>query len=156
MTSEAVAARRIVVGMDASLSAEAAIRWAIDYARNAGAEVVAVHAYEIPVYFADPYSAVTPTVLEPAFRDGVRRTFEEDWCAPLAAAGVPYRTVMADGKAVHVLVDVAEREAAELIVTGRRGLNTLSELVLGSVSHHLTHCSKVPVVLVPADHRAAA
>lgn len=156
MTREAVASRRIVVGLDASDAGRAALGWAIDYARNVGAEVVAVHAYEVPVSYVDPYSATTPAVLEPEFRDGVRRRFEKDWCAPLAAADVPYRTVMADGRAARVLVDVAEREAAELIVTGRRGLNMLGELVLGSVSHHLTHCSKVPVVLVPADHRLAA
>ena len=157
MNEEAVAGRRtIVVGVDATPAAEAALRWAIDYARNVGAEVVAVHAYEIPVYYADPYSAAMPTMLEPEFRDGVRMRFEEDWCAPLASAGIPHRTVMADGDAASVLIDVAERVSAELIVTGRRGLNTLGELVLGSVSHHLVHRSKQPVVLVPVDHRMAA
>jgi nucleotide-binding universal stress UspA family protein len=156
MSSESVASPKIVVGVDASPAAEAALRWAIEYARKVGAEVVVVHAYEIPVSYADPYSAAMPTMLEPAFRDSVRRRFEEDWCAPLAAADLPHRTVMEDGTAARVLVDVAEREAAELIVTGRRGLNALGELVLGSVSHELTHCSKLPVVLVPADHRAAA
>ena len=156
MNEEAVAVRTIVVGVDATSVAEAALHWAIDYARAVGAEVVAVHAYEIPVYYADPYSAAMPTMLEPEFRDGVRRRFEEDWCAPLAAAGIPHRTVMADGDAPGVLIDVAERVSAELIVTGRRGLNTLGELVLGSVSHHLVQRSKRPVVLVPADHRVAA
>jgi nucleotide-binding universal stress UspA family protein len=37
---------------------------------------------------------------------------------------------MADGRAAEVLLDVAERESAELVVTGRRGLDTLGELVL--------------------------
>jgi len=156
MNDDAVAERRIVVGVDMSPAAEAALHWAVDYARAVGVEVVAVHAYEIPVYYADPYSASMPTMLEPEFRDGVRRRFEEDWCAPLVTAGIPYRAVMADGDAPGVLIDVAERVSAELIVTGRRGLNMLGELVLGSVSHHLVHRSKRPVVLVPADHRVAA
>lgn len=156
MTEETAAGRTIVVGVDASPAAEAALRWAIGYARVVGAEVVAVHAFEAPVYFANPYNETVPVMLDATFRDGVRRRFEEDWCEPLASAGVPYRRVMADGRAADVLLDVADREGAALVVTGRRGLNTLGELVLGSVSHNLVHGSKRPVVLVPSSGRAAA
>jgi nucleotide-binding universal stress UspA family protein len=92
--------------------------------------------------------------LDATFREGVRRCFEEDWCAPLAAAGVRHREVMVVGRAARVLLDVADREGADLVVTGRRGLNTLGELVLGSVSHNLVHASKRPVVLVPAAEPA--
>lgn len=156
MTEDKAVDRRIVVGLDASSCAEAALRWAIRYARVIGAEVVAVHAFEAPVYFASPYNETMPVMLDATFREGVEKAFVEDWCAPLAAAGVPYRTVMADGRAAEVLLDVADREAAELIVTGRRGLNTVGELVLGSVSHRLVHGSRRPVVLVPGGEPAAA
>jgi len=156
MTQKTDARRRIVVGVDASQASEAALRWAIGYARAVGAEVVAVHAFEAPVYFSYPSIETAPILVDQLFREGVRRRFEEDWCAPLAEAGVPYRTVMADGRAANVLLDVADRETAELVVTGRRGLNTLGELVLGSVSHHLVHGSKCPVVVVPGGERTAA
>jgi nucleotide-binding universal stress UspA family protein len=148
--------RRIVVGLDASPASEAALRWTIGYAMAVGAEVVAVHAFEAPVYFSYPYRETMPIMLDPALREGVRRRFEEDWCAPLAAAGVRFRAVMADGRPADVLLDVAEREDAELVVTGRRGLNTLGELMLGSVSHHVVHSSKRPVVLVPCGERTVA
>ena len=156
MTQEAGAPRKIVVGVDGSPSAETALRWAIDYAKKLPAEVVAVHAYERPVYYADPYSVALPATFDPELREGVRRRFVEDWCAPLTTAGIAYRTVVADGGAADVLTDVADREAAELIVTGRRGLNTLGELALGSVSHHVVHRTKRPVVLVSSEHRSAA
>jgi len=117
---------------------------------------VAVHALEAPVYFSHPYTETRPVVVDSLLRDGVRRCFEEDWCAPLAAAGVLYRSVIADGRAADVLLDVADREAAELIVTGGQGLNPLGELVLGSVSHHLVHGSRRPVVLVPGGEQTAA
>ncbi len=113
--------------------------------------MVAVHAFEAPVYFSYPDGEATPVMLDAAFREGVRRRFEEDWCAPLVEAVIPYRTVLADGRAAAVLLDVAEREAAELVVAGRRGLNTLGELVLGSVSQSLVHGSRRPVVLVPGE-----
>lgn len=148
--------RRIVVGLDASPASEAAVRWAIAYAGAVGAEVVAVHALEAPVYFSHPYNETWPVVVDSLLRGGVRRRFEEDWCAPLAAAGVLYRSVMADGRAADIRLDVADREAAELIVTGRRGLNPPGELVLGSVSHHLVHGSRRPVVLGPGEEQTAA
>src|SRR5215471_14225770 len=137
MTQKTDARRRIVVGVDASQASEAALRWAIGYARAVGAEVVAVHAFEAPVYFSYPSIETAPILVDQLFREGVRRRFEEDWCAPLAEAGLPYR------------------ETAELVVTGRRGLNTLGELVLGSVSHHLVHGSKCPVVVVPGGEQTA-
>ncbi len=143
--------RRIVVGLDASPASRAALRWAIDYAKAIGGEVVTVHAFEAPVYFSYPRGEATPVMLDATFREGVRRCFEEDWCAPLVGSGVPYRSVVADGRAAAVLLDVAEREAAELVVAGRRGLNTLGELVLGSVSQSLVHGSRRPVVLVPGE-----
>ena len=149
MAEDAPVTRRIVVGMDPSPVSQSALCWAIGYVKAIGGEVVAVHAFEAPVYFSYPYGDATPVMLDATFREGVRRCFEEDWCAPLVGAGVRYRTVMADGRAAAVVLDVAEREAAELVVVGRRGLNTLGELVLGSVSHHLVHGSRRPVVLVP-------
>jgi len=125
MTVEIGTCRRIVMGLDASPASEAALRWAIAYAGAVGAEVVAVHAFEAPVYFSHPYNETRPVVVDSLLRDGVRRRFEEDWCAPLAAAGVVYCSVMADGRAADVLLDVADRDAAERILTRRWGLNTL-------------------------------
>jgi nucleotide-binding universal stress UspA family protein len=156
MTENSGAARRIVVGLDGSAGGEAALRWAIGYARAVGAEVVAVYALDVPGYFSYPFNATAPIVLDESVRDDMKKRLEEEWCAPLAAAGVRHRAVLADGRPADVLLDVSERENADLVVTGRRGLNTLGELVLGSVSHHLVHGSRRPVVLVPSEPQRAA
>lgn len=156
MSEERAPGRRIVVGIDASPAAQAALRWAISYAEVAGAEVIAVHAFEAPVYFSYPVGGGSPIVVDSSLREGVKECFEADWCAPLAASDVRHRTVMADGNAADVLLDVAEREDADLVVAGRRGLNTLGELVLGSVSHRVVQGSRRPVVLVPSAGEAEA
>jgi nucleotide-binding universal stress UspA family protein len=52
---------------------------------------------------------------------------------------VPYRTIFEDGRAASVIDAVAEREGADLVVVGRRGLGGVAELLLGSVSHELSH-----------------
>jgi nucleotide-binding universal stress UspA family protein len=47
------------------------------------------------------------------------------------------------------LMEVAHRENADLIVTGRRGRGGFAELLLGSTSHALTHHAALPIVIVP-------
>src|SRR5437868_6189244 len=49
--------KRIVVGTDFSETAEAATKYAVALAKQLGAEVILVHAYEIPTY-AFPEGAV--------------------------------------------------------------------------------------------------
>jgi nucleotide-binding universal stress UspA family protein len=55
MTEEVATSRTIVVGVDASPAAGAALRWAIEYAGALDAEVIVVHAFEAPVVLAHPY-----------------------------------------------------------------------------------------------------
>ena len=62
--------------------------------------------------------------------------------------GVRYVSLREFGHAAAQIVRVAEREEADLIVLGSRGLNLLETLLLGSVSDHVVrhaHCSVLVV-----------
>jgi nucleotide-binding universal stress UspA family protein len=50
----------------------------------------------------------------------------------------------------QVILEVAERRDAVLIVLGARGLSSFQSLVLGSVSHAVAQHSHRPVLIVPA------
>lgn len=52
------------------------------------------------------------------------------------------RTILQDGDPAGAMLRTAEDEAADLIVMGRRGLGDLAGLLLGSVSHKVTHLAK--------------
>ena len=150
--------RRILVGVDGSEGACAALEWAIGLAEQTGAEVIAVHAFEVPAYlpqgigFGPVYAG---PIEDPDWWDRLRqdaeRTFREEWCAPLAEAGLPHQASQEAGRAAAVIEAVAERTHADLVVVGRRGRGGLAELLLGSVSHALVHRSRRPVVVM--DHR---
>jgi len=152
------AVTRIVVGVDGSEGSADALRWAIDLATGMDAEVIAVHAHELPRYV--PRAAGAPYVPElESWERLARQDFELRLCAPLVSSGLRHRMVFEVGAPGEVLLEVAERAAADLIVTGRRGRSELVELLAGSVSQRMVHRAHCPVVVVPsaaAEAQAAA
>jgi len=52
-----------------------------------------------------------------------------------------------DGSAGHSIVERAEKEQADLIVTGSRGLGVIRRTILGSVSDYVLHHAKIPVLV---------
>lgn len=52
------------------------------------------------------------------------------------------------GPPASTIVNYAETEHCDLIVMGSRGLSTIKELMLGSVSHNVVQSAKVPVLIV--------
>jgi nucleotide-binding universal stress UspA family protein len=146
--------QRIALGINGSPESAGALAWAADLALSTGAEVVAVHAFELAPYLPGrpglPY-VVAPRAVANALLHGV----EDEWCAQLRQSGVAYRAVLRDGSAGVELLRVATEESADLIVVGSRGRNALREALLGSVAHHVTHHASCPVVVVVVPSRVA-
>jgi nucleotide-binding universal stress UspA family protein len=110
---------------------------------------VAVYVENVPTYLPAPMGIVPPAETSED-RAEIGQLFVNEWCAPLAKAGVPFRAIVAEGAPTGTtLIEIALREGADMIVVGSRGLNAVSELLLGSVSHHVAHHSPIPVVIVP-------
>jgi nucleotide-binding universal stress UspA family protein len=57
-------------------------------------------------------------------------------------------TNLADGAPADKIVAVAEKEGADMIVMGSRGLGNVAGLVMGSVSHKVNHLFERTCVLV--------
>jgi nucleotide-binding universal stress UspA family protein len=139
--------KRILVGVDGSENAQRALQWAIDRARELDAEIVAVHAIELPSYLLAAYKPPI-TAFDEEWRNGIKSRFQDEWLRPLKDSGVPYRAVVGDGDPAAIVNQAAEEQDADMIVLGRRGLGGFTELLLGSVSEKVTHHSKRPVVLL--------
>jgi nucleotide-binding universal stress UspA family protein len=148
--------RRIVLGHDGSEGAARACRWCADLAHALSAEVVVVHAMDLPAYPVVTYEGPLPVPLEPGvlerWQEERRALVETTWCAPLRRAGVTHRVQVVDADPATAILETADTERADLVVVGRRGEGTLGELVLGSVSHQLTHHAHQPVTVVPHEH----
>ncbi|KAA8472056.1 MULTISPECIES: universal stress protein [Bacillaceae] len=66
----------------------------------------------------------------------------------LKSNGVSYEIKILHGEPGPTIVDYANKGNFDLVVLGSRGLNTLQEMVLGSVSHKVAKRVQCPVLLV--------
>lgn len=139
---------RIVVGIDESPAATAALRWALEEARLRGATVEVVHCWTFPAIGELPGAALTQLLadLERAATETLDRVVDEV-AGPEADVKVVRRVL--EGGAGRNLVDTAA--GADLLVVGSRGHGGFTGLLLGSVAQQCVHHAPCPVVVVRDD-----
>jgi nucleotide-binding universal stress UspA family protein len=138
----------IVVGIDGSEAADAALAFALGEAQLRKLPLRIVCAWEIPaVEYAGAAFVPTPDLSESAERDA-----EETLGRAVAKLGpdpgIHVETAAVHGHPAKVLVEQARD--ATLLVVGTRGHGGLASLVLGSVSQAVAHHCPTPLAIVPA------
>jgi nucleotide-binding universal stress UspA family protein len=141
-----MAVERIVVGTDGSAGAAKAVAWCADLAAALGAVVIAVRAYS-PL---DELALSPGTDLRQLSEQAGARLHDE-WCAPLAAAGVTYESRLVEDLPVAALVSVATEEHAGLIIIGSHGESGWRDRILGRTASSLPHDAPCPIAIVPHD-----
>ena len=140
----------IVVGVDHSPGAKAALLFANEEARLRGASLHVVHAW---IYGYIGYTGIegdTPILgadlheIEAAAEAALVATVQE--VLPETDVPMEMRAVM--GTPAAVLVE--ESRNADLLVVGSRGHGGFAQLLLGSVSQQCAHHADCPVVIVHA------
>jgi len=139
--------QKIVVGVDGSDSAAGALRWAVRLARDIGADVEAVQAFELPLGWIDGYAPDLQRWFQEA-RDQAQRSLDASVDQAVAeTSGVSVTRAAVEGLAAKVLID--HSKGADLLVVGSRGRGGFAGLLMGSVSQQCVHHSHCPVVVVP-------
>jgi nucleotide-binding universal stress UspA family protein len=136
--------KTIVLGLDGSDDAQAALPVAVDLARRYDSVLLVVHVEEVVV---GKGGAAPLHAGEDEFLERLRKQVDE-----LSNDGVTAKLEVAEsvlGGPAPVIEQIADRMKAELIVVGRRGRSEIADLVLGSVTHRLLHVAKRPVLAVP-------
>jgi nucleotide-binding universal stress UspA family protein len=83
------------------------------------------------------------------FRAALGERLVADAQAQAHQRGVPsVRTVLREGDPAAAILNLAREESADIIVMGRRGLGDLAGLLLGSVSHKVTHLAECACLTV--------
>jgi len=63
-------------------------------------------------------------------------------------SGISFKSKITSGSPGSKIVDYANKEKFDLIVVGARGLGSVKEAFLGSVSHNVIHKARAPVLIV--------
>jgi nucleotide-binding universal stress UspA family protein len=141
----------IVVGTDGSDTAKTAVRYAIDLARELGARLQIVSAYE-PV--ADQRLRGEQVEVPEDLQWMVNP--REDVLAVLSVARAEAQSVgvqevetfARQGDAADAILDVAEEQRSDLIVVGNRGMTGAKRFLLGSVPNKVSHHAPCSVLIV--------
>lgn len=143
--------RRIVVGVEGSGGAKAALRWAIQEARFRSAVVEVVTAYSTTYVPASPDFNYVPLDTSDLAQEVKRMqdTVVDEVLDELEACEVEIRRTVARGRAPDTLIRVAE--GADMLVVGSRGRGGFRGMLLGSVSQQIAHHGDCPVVIVRPD-----
>ncbi|MGI9614002.1 MAG: universal stress protein [Acidimicrobiales bacterium] len=142
--------RKIVVGVDESAEAIAALSWALDNA-TADDTVLIIHAWQMPTYEAMDPMMYDPSEIESGAKRVVDLTLEA--AAEKARSADPDRRLpeidasVGRGHPGRLLIEASSD--ADLLVVGSRGHGGFVGLLLGSVSTYAVHHAQCPVVVVP-------
>jgi nucleotide-binding universal stress UspA family protein len=140
---------RIVVGVDDSPHAAAALRWALREAVLRQATLEVVHAWQLPMA-ALPFGATFLVPVDEGEIDAAARTeVDKIVDATLAELDVEAPQVLRSvvpGPAASSLIDAAE--TADLLVVGSHGRTGLRRLVVGSVANACIQHAPCPVVVI--------
>ncbi len=141
----------IVAGTDGSATAETALRAAVELARQSGARLYIVSAYE-PVADQRMRRERLGAPHDAQWAVGPRSDVLEllDAARAIAAeAGVAaIETVARQGDAADAILDVAEEQTADLIVVGNKGMTGAKRFLLGSVPNKVSHHAPCSVLIV--------
>ncbi|GAA3823428.1 universal stress protein [Sphaerisporangium flaviroseum] len=142
--------RTILVGTDGSATSFRAVSAAASLAAATGATLVLACAYN-PMRERDR-TAAADVLGDLAYKvsggtpadDALRAAREH----AVSAGAADIELAAEEGDAVDVLVTLAEKRRADLLVVGNRGLNSLAGRLLGSVPSNVSHRASCDVLIV--------
>jgi nucleotide-binding universal stress UspA family protein len=137
--------RRILSPTDFSEGSEHALAYALQLAEKLGAEVQALHAYQLPIYVL-PEGALDPGTI-PA--EEVTKAARERMNTFGESHPKVKEVHLREGPAARCIVDVAKEIGADMIVMGTHGRTGLTRMLVGSVAERVVRSSPVPVLTVP-------
>ncbi len=135
---------KILVPLDGSRLSEAALKPAIDLAReHSGATIVLMRAVEVPTLpGVDPTEAQVAVVSE-------AETYLDRVAARLAEAGISrVKTSVWYGPPAPSIIEAAQTGRVGILVMSTHGRSGLGRLILGSVAESVVRGTRTPILLV--------
>jgi len=144
---------KILVPLDGSGFAEAALPHARALALNAGAELALLRVVLLPRV---DYQMSEPLMRQSVYNDteADAATYLENVAAELRAAGLRVTAEACTGPVVETILDYAESIHADLIVMSTHGRSGIARWFIGSVADKVVRAARLPVLLARPEPAA--
>lgn len=143
--------QKILVPLDGSRRAESILPHVEALATCLGARVVLLHVVTPPMMLVGPYDMVP--VDDTAIVQGqlaAAETYLAEWQQKLGAKGIQVQSVVEPGAVVAAIIEVAERERADLVAMASHGRSGLARAFYGSVASGVLQRIDRPLLLIRA------
>jgi universal stress protein A len=140
---------KILLCTDFSENSDSAQKYALEYAKALGSQVLALHVVDlwagVPTYDEGVYVYVKEAVgrLEETAKSKLE-TFRE----ACSSTGADVTTLCVTGIPAEEIVRVAEDQGVGLVVMGTHGWTGLKHILLGSVAEKVLRTARIPVMVV--------
>ena len=144
--------RIILVPLDGSKRAETILPYVEDMALARKSKVILLQVIEPNATMVTPYDMVPYYDTEMAERwIEESKTYLTSLQGEFREKGVEAKAIVEQGPIVRTILDVAEREQAELIAMASHGRTGLGRVFYGSVAAGVLHAADRPLLLVRAQ-----
>lgn len=140
--------KKFLVGLDGSDASKQALEEALNFAKETKAEVLAISVVPIQRELVSSFSVFGH------IKDLIRKNYEkalEEAKDIAEEVGFKIKTFLEEGNPHEKIIEVAQKEGCDLIVTGRRGLTSFEKILLGSTAHRVINNSPIDVLIVPRN-----
>lgn len=139
--------KTILVPTDFGAGSDHAITYAADLAKALGAEIIIMHAWELPTMgLTDGAMGATSELVnqvQHSAQIGVDKAMQ------LAASlNVPARAFLKQGPSGPSIVECADEVGADMIVMGTKGRTGVTRALLGSVAEKVVRTAHQPVLTI--------
>jgi len=141
---------KILVGIDQSESSDLTFEYAIRLSKLSGARIYLVYVIQIPQTAG---SFVGISDLEKYLEEEAQKLLDSIVMRAakkfnLGENIINIEKIIKKGHPSKVILDLSKSIDVDLIVVGSRGLGSVKEFLLGSVSHSVARHASVPVLIV--------
>jgi nucleotide-binding universal stress UspA family protein len=138
---------KILVPLDGSEHSVHALKNAVQIAKKFGAKITLIHVYSAVWLINKPIDLPMLPELTGAIRKA-GNSILADGEKKVKAEGIQVEKLLREGNTVDEILKTCREGGFDLIIMGARGLSTIKEILLGSVSHGVTNHAPCPVLVV--------
>jgi nucleotide-binding universal stress UspA family protein len=144
LTSLPQAPSTLIVSLDGSALAEAALPFAEDMAQRLGAAVMLARAV--------PFAGAIVDEKAPPTGEVEARAYLESLTEKLQSTGLVVQARVFDGPPVEYILSLASQTPHSLVVLTTHGRSALTRWFVGSVAEGVVQAASVPVLVIPRQH----